>query len=135
MEFHLLDTTNNIDFQLPIMPDKYTLKTGNNNTVIVVEDLGEINLLGKPKLADISIESFFPNQNYSFCQYTGFPAPYNCVKTIENWRINDITPRLIITGTDVNMLVSIEDFEHGEQDGSGDVYFTLTLKEYKVIPS
>jgi hypothetical protein len=135
MEFHLLDTANSIDFQFPITPEKYTLKTANNNTVIIVENLGEVNLLGKPKLAEIEIESFFPNQSYGFCQYTGFPTPYNCVKTIENWRVNSITPRLIITGTDVNMLVSVEAFEHGEQDGTGDVYFTLTLKEYKVISS
>ncbi len=135
MEFHLLDTPNKIDLQFPIIPEKYTLKTGNNNTIIIVEDMGEINLLGKPKLADISIESFFPNQIYSFCQYTTFPKPYDCVKIIENWRTSNITPRLIVTDTDVNMLVSIEEFEHGEQDGTGDVYFTLTLKEYKVIPS
>ena len=134
MEFHLVDTPNKIDFQFPILPEKYSLKTGNNNTIIIVEDLGEINLLGKTKLADIIIESFFPNQVYSVCQYTTFSKPYVIVKMIENWRTSSITPRLIITGTDVNMLVSIETFEHGEQDGTGDVYFTLTLKEYKVIP-
>ena len=135
MEFHLLDTTNSIDFQLPVIPSSYKIKTGNNNTVVVVENLGEINLLGKPKLAEISLNSFFPNQQYNFCQYTNFPVPYDCVKIIENWRNNNIAPRLISTGTDVNTLVSIEEFEHGEEDGTGDVYFALTLKEYKVIPS
>lgn len=133
MEFHLLDVTNNINFQFPVNPSSYSLKTGNNNTVVIVEKLGEINLLGKPKLAEINLEGFFPNQNYSFCKYTGFPIPYDCVKIIETWRINNVAPRLIITGTDVNMLVSIEGFEHGENDSTGDIQFNLTLKEYKII--
>ncbi len=41
--------------------------------------------------------------------------------------------RYIITETDVNMEVIIESFKHGKQDGTNDVYFTLSLKEYKRI--
>ncbi|MFN1900464.1 LysM peptidoglycan-binding domain-containing protein [Clostridioides difficile] len=41
--------------------------------------------------------------------------------------------RYIITETDVNMEVIIESLKHGKQDGTNDVYFTLSLKEYKRI--
>ena len=136
MEFWFINSTNAQDtLQLPVNPSSYSIKTGNNNTVIIVEDLGEVNLLGKPKLAEISLKSFFPNQRYYFCQYSNFPTPYDCVNLIENWRSNNMPIRLVIPGTDVNILCSIEEFEHGEDDGTGDVNFTLTLKEYKVIPS
>jgi nucleoid-associated protein YgaU len=120
--------------RLPCPPSNYSIKTANNNTTFVVEGLGEVNFIGKPKLTEIgSIESFFPKQNYDFAQYTGYPNPQDCANLIEKWRLNGKPIRYIITDTLVNILCSIENFECKEQDGTGDIYFTLELKEYKVI--
>ena len=41
--------------------------------------------------------------------------------------------RLIMSNTPINMLVTIENFEPGLQDGSGDVYYSLALSEFKEI--
>ena len=132
MEFWLMQ--GNDKLQLPIPPAEYGIKTANNNSTFVVEGLGEINFIGKSKLAEITpISSFFPNQNYSFCQYAGFPSPNDCVTLIEKWRLSGNPMRYIITGTLVNILCTIESFEWKEQDGTGDIYFTLELKEYKLI--
>jgi hypothetical protein len=130
LEFWL--TQDKVKIQLPVIPSSYSIKAANNNTSIVVEDIGEINLLGRSKLSEISISSFFPAQKYHFC-LTEPNQPYEYVKQIEVWRSSNKPIRLIITETDVNMQCSIEDFEHGEQDGTGDVHFTLSLKQYKVI--
>jgi nucleoid-associated protein YgaU len=100
----------------------------------MVEGFGEISFIGKPKLAEIApIESFFPKQQYSFCQYTGFPAPQECVNLIEKWRLSGNPIRYIITDTLINILCTIESFEFKEQDGTGDIYFTLELKEYRLV--
>lgn len=40
---------------------------------------------------------------------------------------------MVLTNTPINDLFSIETFEYGERDGTRDVYFTLNLKQYKVI--
>lgn len=131
MEFWLMQ--DNEKLQLPVPPSDYQVDKGMNNTSLIVENIGEINFLGRPKLTPVTISSFFPAQNYSFCQYTGFPAPYDCVALIENWQTSGKPIRLIITETKVNMLCSIEDFKYGEKDGTRDVYFSLDLKEYKVL--
>jgi nucleoid-associated protein YgaU len=52
---------------------------------------------------------------------------------IERWRKTGQPIRLIITDTDINMAVGIEGFEYGERDGTGDVYFTLELREYRFL--
>lgn len=130
MEFWLMRDRDK--FMLPVPPSDYKIKTSNNNTAVVVEDIGEINILGRTKLSEISISSFFPNQKYYFCKTTPL-LPYDYVNKIETWRLEYKPIRLVITGTPINTLFSIEDFEYGEQDGTGNVHFTITLKEYKVI--
>lgn len=134
MEFWLIQGSDRL--QLPIPPSSYAIKRALNNTSIIVESIGEVSFIGKPKLAEIpTIESFFPNHPYSFCQYSTFPTPKECTDLIEKWIASGNPIRYLVTGTSLNTLCSIEDFEYGERDGTGDVYFTLTLKEYKVIPS
>lgn len=119
--------------QLPVPPSNYSLKTDNNNVSIVVESVGELNILGESKLSQITIESFFPSQNYTFCTYSTFPKPNECVTQMETWRTSKKPVRLVLTGTKVNDLFSIESFEYGQKDGTNDIYFTITLKQYKVI--
>ena len=119
--------------QLPVPPSSYSLKSGNNNSVINVESVGEVNILGDSKLSEISFESFFPAQEYNFCAYSNIPTPFECVAQIESWRKSKKPIRVILTDTDINDLFSIETFEYSEKDGTGDIYFTLTLKQYKVL--
>lgn len=119
--------------QLPVPPSSYSLKLSNNNTVVNVESIGEVNILGDSKLSEISFESFFPAQEYSFCVYSDIPSPYECVAQIEKWRKKKKPIRVVLTHTDINDLFSIESFEYGEKDGTGDVYFTIALKQYKVL--
>lgn len=41
--------------------------------------------------------------------------------------------KISISGTDISLPVTIEDFAFKEQDSTGDVYFSLSLKEYRYI--
>lgn len=118
--------------QLPVLPQAYSVKTDNNNVSINVESVGELNILGETKLSGITLASFFPNQYYTFCTYSDFMTPLEFVAKFEAWRISKKPIRLIMTGTPVNDLFSIESFEYGENDGTKDINFTLSLKQYKV---
>ena len=120
-------------FRLPVLPSSFELITGNLNSVVNINDIGNINLIGKSELKAITINTFFPNQKYNFVEYTSFPEPYNCVKKIDKWRRSGEPIRLIITTTGINLLVAIESFSYGEEDGTGDVYYDLELKEYKKL--
>ncbi len=133
MEYWLSFNNNAERLQLPVAPSEFTLTQGNVNTVINVYNVGEVNLIGKGKLAEITLQSFFPAQEYDFCAYTGFPKPYDCVKMIEKWKNSGKPIRLIITETPINLACAIENFSYTEQDGTGDVYFTLELREYRFV--
>jgi len=136
MEFWLTFNNREEELHLPVPPPSFEITQGNiNQTVTTAQTAGEINLLGKGngKLAEITLSSFFPARNYPFCQYSGFPGPYQCVEMIERWRKSGQPIRFIITDTDINLPMGIESFVYGERGGTRDVYFTLQLKEYRFL--
>ncbi|NJB06669.1 LysM peptidoglycan-binding domain-containing protein [Clostridioides difficile] len=94
---------------------------------------GEIAVFGGVGLRTTEISSFFPKNDYTFCDYTGFPSPYDCVNKIEKWMNEGFILRFTVTETNINMEVIIDSFKYEEKDCTGDVYFTLNLKEYKRI--
>ncbi len=120
-------------FRFPIFPSSFEVK-GNSivNTTNIIK-LGEVVVFGGVGLRSTDISSFFPNQNYPFCDYAGFPKPYDCVALLKDWMEKGYILRFIITETNINFECIITDNSYKEQDGTRDVYFTLNLKEYKRI--
>lgn len=120
------------NFRFAVLPSEYEFTSESNNTQVVINALGEINLLGKRKLKKVSFSSFFPYQYYSFCEYTSFAPPMECVKLIEYIKDNGVL-QLIMTNTPISMDCTIESFVWGENDGSKDINFTLEFKEYRKV--
>ncbi len=122
----------NINFRFAILPPEYELTSESNNTQVNINAMGEINLLGKRKLKNVSFSSFFPSQCYGSCEYTTFPTPKESIEIIETMKCSGPL-RLIMTGTPINMDATIESFVWGENDGSKDINFSLEFKEYRKI--
>ena len=47
------------------------------------------------------------------------------------WAADDKTVRLVISGTEINALVYIEEVTQNERDGTGDRYVTVAVREFK----
>lgn len=90
--------------------------------------VGDINLIGNTGLREISLKSFFPAKAYNFSNNAGRKQPLAYVEKIESWRKSGTPIRVIITGT-LNMEATVESFVWGEQDATGDIYYTCSLKE------
>lgn len=131
MEMWLNNGNDKIRF--PILPSSFKITASNQNTSENVHRKGEVNLLGERNLKTVEVSSFFPAHEYPFAQYQGYSTnPYSYVQKIEKWKDNKVTPVFIITGV-FDKTVSIESFEYGEEDSTGDVMFTLSLKEYSTV--
>ena len=117
--------------RLPVLPPEYTVQSSQNNTVVNIIGLGDVVLKGKRGLRSISFSSFFPkNYDVSYCEYSSIKSPRVYVDMIEKMKQAG-TVKLIITGTQINFRCTIESFEWGEDDGTGDISYTLTLQEYR----
>lgn len=118
--------------QFPVAPSSFGVSVKQNNSTVNINNIGELNMIGKTGLATMSLASFFPNQQYTFCACTA-DNPYSYVGKIDSWRTSGRPCRFIISDTPVNYAVTIEDFKWDEHDGTGDVYFSIDFKEYKFV--
>lgn len=135
--------------ELPVVPPEievqspWGIETYNTNTQ------GDITLIGKRGLETLLISSFFPVHDYPFVQFRGRPGEsirmlqlkgWEYVNKLNQWRDRRIPIRFILTAIKesnsfdiINNAYVIEGFNYGPKDGSGDIYYTMLLKEFKFI--
>lgn len=119
--------------RFPVTPSEVSCETSANISTESVNDLGNVSLFSGVELRTIPISSFFPNRQYSFCTYSNIEPPYEFVSKIEKWQNEGKKLRYIVSDGYTNIPVMINSFSYREQDGTGDVYFDLSLIEYKEI--
>ena len=117
----------------PVSPPDFEVGNPYNNQTVNIQSLGDVNMLGKRGLQTIKFSSFFPAQAYNFVQTLSIASPYDYVNQVRKMAESGQPCHISITGTDVSLPVSIDDFTYKEQDGSGDVYFSITLREYRYL--
>ena len=131
MEIYL--GTDNDKIRFPVVPSSIGVNRSNNIDTQAVIKLGEVPIFNGTSLKTIELTSFFPNQEYSFCDYTGFMKPYEFSDKIQKWMYEGKPLRIIVTDSPTNMQCLIQQFDTVEQDGTRDLYFTLNLIEYRPI--
>lgn len=131
MEIYL--GTDNDKIRFPVVPSSIGVNRSNNIDTQAVVKLGEVPIFNGTSLKTIELTSFFPNQEYSFCDYTGFMKPYEFSEKIQKWMYEGKPLRVIVTDSPTNMQCLIQQFDTVEQDGTRDLYFTLNLLEYRPI--
>lgn len=123
----------------PILPAEFHVANPYNTTSVNINNLGDINMKGKRGLASLTIESFFPAKEQEDLLGLGLLSieqeadPYGNVEKIKQMATSDKPSKIAISSTDVSMAVLIKSFEYGEKDGTGDVYFSIELEEYRFI--
>jgi hypothetical protein cdifQCD_19186 len=125
--------TNEKAIRLPVIPSEFerVIDAGYDTNAII--GLGDVAVLTSNGLAQLSLSSFFPNNEYSFNEYSNVPKPYDMVRYFKEWKNKGTVVRVIFTGTDINQEMYITNFAYGEKDGTGDVYYTMDLLEYRPI--
>lgn len=131
MEIYL--GTDNDKIRFPIVPSSVGVNRSNSIDTEAIIKLGEVPIFNGTSLKTIELTSFFPNQEYSFCDYTGFMKPYEFSEKIQKWMYEGKPLRVIVTDSPTNMQCLIQQFDTVEQDGTRDLYFTLNLLEYRSI--
>lgn len=120
--------------QLPVNPEKVTVSYSGNNATKEIIKLGEINLLKDRKLSEIEFESFFPMHPWFPAVRTRglFRGPDFYKEFIVGIQEDKKPFRLVITGLNISMKCSVENFEFYHQGGDHeDAYYSLSLKEYR----
>lgn len=95
---------------------------------------GEMASIGTMNLGSFSIDSIFPNRNYSWMRPGSTSDGWSYVRTIEDVRKQRIPFRAVLldnAGKEVlNAPVTVESFSYG-LDKAGDVAYQISFKEYR----
>ncbi len=125
-------TPKDLIVQLPVPPvEEFPFVMEANTGTLTLVKLGEVNLLKGQKLKECTIESFLPRfPDGGYVRTKGeFKSPEFYINFLDEAQKNNIPLRLIVTGYDINQLVSVESFEYNYLTDYVD--YTLELKEYK----
>lgn len=117
---------------LPVTPKVIELRRGSIITKEKVLKLGEVSLFGGTELKTVTLESFFPNQKYPFCNTSSPKKPAEYVDKFNKWLSKGQDLTLNVSGTGMSMTCIIKSFTTKVQDGTGDVYYKLELLEYRI---
>lgn len=115
---------------LPITPSKYEVGTEQGNKSVDITQVGEVLLFGNPKLKTLSFEGFFPAKDYPFV-VGDKRKPAELIALVEKWKESKKPVRVIISDGPINLMMAIMSFPWKKQENTGDLYFTLSFKEYK----
>ena len=130
MEYLIINGNDSIT--LPVNPPELFVEDSWKNEEININKIGLITLIGKRALRSVSIDSFFPAQEYGFAVHTDHSDdPYYYVRKISEWRGQLLT--FTVTDTDgyISWPCVVDDFQYGYGDATGDVKYSLRLREYK----
>ncbi|MDF2511004.1 MAG: LysM protein [Herbinix sp.] len=124
---------NKTETVLPITPPSFEVSHGINVETINIHTLGEVILPGYETLSTIKIDCMFPAKKYPFNQPKIKLNPYYYIKKIEDWCNDHTILQFIVSNTAVNVKAIVSSISYGERDGTGDVYATIELREYREL--
>ena len=129
---YLTDQTSNEQIELPVNPAEIQLsyETGDKSETVI--NLGEVNTVGNLKLVGLSIKSSFPMFETTYTSADNLEEPDTYIKSIKNIQKKKHKVRVVISGTKISILMTINKFTYGMQNGNVDEYlYTRELKQYR----
>ena len=111
-----------------VNPARLTVTRPNENRVRSLAMGGTVNIWGGRGLREVNLTTFLPAATSPF--YNG-QEPESVLAMLKSWQDSGDPVRLIISGSDINDALLIEDVSETLAEGDRDVGLTLTLREYK----
>ena len=125
----------------PVSPSKLQIKIKGQNKTLTLIDEGEVNILKKSGLTEISFDLLLPNVKYPFATYkSGFENAKYFLDQLEKMKTEARPFQFIVTRTfpngkmlfDTNMKVTLESYDIKEESAQGfDVVASVKLKQYR----
>ncbi|MCI8539525.1 MAG: LysM peptidoglycan-binding domain-containing protein [Oscillospiraceae bacterium] len=126
--FYFLDGSRTL--ALPVTPKSFTWEQGITVETVNISQTGDVHLPCNEIRYSGKIECMFPANPYSWLAPGAVTQPYSYVSQFAGWSQAKKPVRFLVAGGAVNSLVLVESIQYREQDGSGDVYAAITLREY-----
>lgn len=117
---------------LPVTPAGYEWNDGINVNTINISQAGDRNMPGGRTMCSGAVTGLLPAQRYEFCEPDAVAEPQYYLDRLSAWCTAKEPVRFIVTG-ELNKLVYLEKIARTVQDATGDVYVTVSMREYEAL--
>lgn len=115
---------------MPVTPGSYRWAVGKRMETVNINQMGDVYFPGGRTRFSGSFTFLLPAQHYPWMETSGRADPQYYLDYLNAWAAEKQVVRLIITGTELNKLVYLSEVVQGEQDGTGDRYVTVSVREH-----
>lgn len=124
----VLIVTDDGQFELSVNPKEISISQDNKDKTIDLLNIGEVSVLGNRGLMKTTISTFLPGAGSPF--YSG-TDPAGIIAMMKKAKNGKKMIRLIVSGTDINALFSINNMSEQYVEGQQDINVSWTLVEYR----
>lgn len=118
--------------ELPVNPPSVEFTEKQLNQAITLLNIGEANLKGERGLKYTKLSSFFPSEKSPFYK-NAKKKPDKYAALLQEWKTTKAVVRVIISDMQINLAMLIDEFDYSMKEGDGDIYYTLSLSEYRTL--
>lgn len=118
--------------ELPVNPSSVEFTEKQLNQTITLLNIGEANLKGERGLKYTKLSSFFPSEKSPFYK-NAKKKPHKYAAMLQEWKTTKKVVRVIISDMKVNLAMLIDDFAYSMKEGDADIYYTISLSEYRTL--
>lgn len=118
--------------ELPVNPASVEFTEKQLNQTITLLNIGEANLKGERGLKYTKLSGFFPSEQSPFFKYAK-EKPEKYVTMLLEWKTKKEVVRVIISDMKINLAMLIDDLAYSMREGDGDIYYTISLSEYRTL--
>lgn len=118
--------------QLPSIPEKVRCQASTRYSTYNILDFGEVQVPGGSAPTEVSWESIFYGASRKNIPLIvrKWSDPLAVCKLLESWRNSGAPLKLVITGTPINVDVTISSFEYEPHGGFGDYSYSISFVQY-----
>lgn len=116
---------------MPVTPSDFQVEVGRLVDQVNMASTGQVVLPGLQSLFNEQQEFLLPAaaRSYTGAGWAGDPFPV--VDRLVSWSTAGDVLRFIVTDTPVNLPILLAPVRYGQRDGTGDVYVTLNMRQYR----
>ncbi len=118
--------------ELPINPSSVEFREKQLIQAITLLNIGEANLKGARGLQYTQLTTFFPSEKSPFYK-NAKRRPDKYIAMLQEWKTTKAVVRVIISDMKINLAMLIDDLSFSMREGDGDIYYTISLSEYRIL--
>ena len=121
------------NIRLPVVEPTFEIEEVHDNSEHQIVGFGGVNLIGKRALKTFNYSSFYPKRyDSSYCSFRNLLNPKEFIRRILAYKNSTNYVRLVIPSFLINGLFTIEGFNYKPIDGTENIGYTISMKEYRL---